>query len=86
MVELWAYTSAYAARLADGLGSNPSAGTNHVDVTRKARERIANPFYAGSIPVTYSMLYLYNTGWQNYLLMYNTHLFFKNLLLGSSIG
>ena len=27
MVELWAYTSAYAARLADGLGSNPSAGT-----------------------------------------------------------
>ena len=31
MVELWAYTSAYAARLADGLGSNPSAGTKKDD-------------------------------------------------------
>ena len=27
MVELWAYTSAYAARLADGAGSNPAGGT-----------------------------------------------------------
>jgi hypothetical protein len=26
----------------------------HVGVTRKAREQIANLFYAGSIPVTYS--------------------------------
>ena len=29
MVELWAYTSAYAARLADGAGSNPAGGTKY---------------------------------------------------------
>ena len=33
----------------------PSEMPNYVGVTRKARGRIANPFYAGSIPVTYSI-------------------------------
>ena len=33
MVELRAYTSAYGARLAHGLGSNPSAGTSFRMIT-----------------------------------------------------
>ena len=32
------------------------APEKYVRVSRKARDRIANPFYAGSIPVTYSKI------------------------------
>lgn len=51
MVELRAYTSAYGARLAHGLGSNPSAGTIHAPLDKLEKSLLSKGrVYLGSTP------------------------------------